>query len=43
LTRLGTDEHALYQALRDDVFGERLRMEQERIGFGWVREAIAGL
>lgn len=43
LTRLGADEHALYQALRDDVFGERLRMEQERIGFGWVREAIARL
>jgi hypothetical protein len=39
--RLDRDEQALYAALRDDVFGERVRMEQERLGFGWVSAAIA--
>jgi hypothetical protein len=40
LSRLGTDELALFDALRDDVFGERIRMEQERLGYGWVRDTI---
>lgn len=40
LQRLTDDEQALYRALRDDVLAERLRMEQERIGFGWVGDAI---
>ncbi|MDB5961833.1 MAG: hypothetical protein JWP59_3127 [Massilia sp.] len=40
LARLSAAEYALYDALRNDVFGERLRMEQERLGFGWVRAAI---
>jgi hypothetical protein len=31
LTRLGVDEYALFQSLREDVFGERNRMEQERL------------
>ncbi len=39
--RLHPDELALYGALRDDVFGERVRMEQERLSFGWVSAAIA--
>ncbi|MEJ7807401.1 MAG: DUF3322 domain-containing protein [Telluria sp.] len=39
--RLHPDELALYCALRDDVFGERVRMEQERLSFGWVSAAIA--
>lgn len=43
LHRLTAEEQALYRALCDDTFGERLRMEQERIGFGWVTEAIAAL
>lgn len=43
LGRLTVDEHAVFQALRDDVFGERLRMEQERIGFRWVRDAVERL
>lgn len=30
----------LFNALRDDVFGERIRMEQERLGYGWVRDTI---
>ena len=41
LARLSEAEHTLFIALRDDVHGEHIRMEQERIGFGWVNEAIA--
>jgi hypothetical protein len=40
LTRLTDDEHALYDALRDNLLGERLRLEQERIAYGWVTAAI---
>lgn len=40
LTRLTGDEQALYDALRHDVPGERLRLEQERIAYGWVTSAI---
>ena len=43
LSRLGADEHALFQALRDDVFGERIRMEQERLGYTWVSDTIRRL
>lgn len=43
LGRLGADEVALFTALRDDVFGERIRMEQERLGYGWVRDTIERL
>ena len=43
LTRLGADEHALFQSLRDDVFGERIRMEQERLGYTWVCDTIERL
>jgi len=40
LNRLTRDERALYEALRDDMHGERIRMEQERIGFGAVLAAL---
>jgi hypothetical protein len=40
LTRLSSAELGLFQELRDDVHGERIRMEQERLGFGWVSEAV---
>lgn len=40
LTRLTPEERALYLTLRDNVFGERLRLEQERISYGWVTGAI---
>lgn len=43
LSRLTEDELQLFHAVRDDVYGERLRMEQERIGFGWACAAIARL
>ncbi|NIA00531.1 DUF3322 domain-containing protein [Massilia sp. CCM 8734] len=42
-TRLARDELALFEALRDDVFGERIRMEQERLSYGWVQQALAAL
>ncbi|WP_426117430.1 DUF3322 domain-containing protein [Massilia sp. PWRC2] len=40
LQHLNDEEQAVYRDLRDDVLAERVRMEQERIGFGWVREAV---
>ncbi|MES2759511.1 MAG: DUF3322 domain-containing protein [Pseudomonadota bacterium] len=42
-SRLDTAERMLFDALRDDVFGERIRMEQERLGYTWVSDAIHGL
>ena len=38
--RLSPEERQLYQDLRYDLFGERLRLEQERIGYQWVCRAI---
>lgn len=40
LARLSDPESALFEQLRDDHLGERLRLEQERIGYGWARERI---
>jgi hypothetical protein len=31
----------LYNELRDNRLGQRVRLEQERIGFGWVEAALA--
>ncbi|MDN3523121.1 Wadjet anti-phage system protein JetD domain-containing protein [Halomonas ramblicola] len=39
-TRLTDAELALFTALRDDVWGERVRLEQERIGFDWLQQAL---
>ena len=36
LSRLTTEEAAVYDDLRFDRLQPRLRLEQERIGFGWV-------
>ncbi|MDQ1817980.1 DUF3322 domain-containing protein [Massilia sp. CCM 9210] len=41
--RLDPDERALFDALRDDVFGERIRMEQERLSYGWLQQTLAAL
>ena len=41
LARLNTDEHTLYDDLRDNRLGSNLRLEQERIGFEWVAAALA--
>ena len=40
LHRLGTAEQQLFAALRDGDHGERIRMEQERIGYDWAVAAI---
>ncbi|HTP49464.1 MAG TPA: Wadjet anti-phage system protein JetD domain-containing protein [Anaeromyxobacteraceae bacterium] len=34
------DERRLYEDLRDDRLGEAVRLEQERIAFGWVKSAL---
>jgi hypothetical protein len=41
LVRLSDDERALYDDLRDNRIRPRLRLEQERIGFGWVECVLA--
>jgi hypothetical protein len=43
LTRLTHEELALFTILREHALGECLRMEQERLGFRWVRAAIQNL
>jgi hypothetical protein len=43
LPRLNEEERALYDDLRDNRLGRNLRLEQERIGFGWVEEAIEAI
>ena len=40
LPRLNTEECALYDDLRDNRLSSNLRLEQERIGFGWVEAAL---
>jgi hypothetical protein len=40
LSRLSTEERALYDDLRDNRLSKNLRLEQERIGFGWVENAL---
>lgn len=39
LPRLTAEERALFDDLRDNRIGTGVRLEQERIGFGWVRAA----
>lgn len=43
LSRLRPEEQALYDDLRDNRIRKNLRLEQERVGFEWVREAVVGL
>jgi hypothetical protein len=43
LARLGAAERFLFDDLVGDRIGERVRLEQERIAFGWVRRSIEGL
>lgn len=40
LARLNAEEMELYEELRNDYHGESLRLEQERIGFGYLRKAL---
>ena len=43
LPRLNHEERALYDNLRDNRLGKNVRLEQERIGFGWVESALVAL
>jgi hypothetical protein len=43
LPRLNLEERALYDDLRDNRIRKNLRLEQERIGFGWVESALSAL
>ena len=43
LTRLKLEEMALYNDLQDNRIRKHLRLEQERIGFGWVESALSKL
>ncbi|MGR9045505.1 MAG: DUF3322 domain-containing protein [Gammaproteobacteria bacterium] len=40
LARLTPEERRLYDALRTDRFAKRLRLEQERIGFNWLKDTL---
>ena len=43
LARLTVDEGALYEDLRTDRIGPGVRLEQERVAFGWLRRALGAL
>ena len=43
LSGLATQEAALYDDLRFDRLQPRLRLEQERIGYGWLGNRITGI
>ena len=43
LPRLTVGERAVYDILRDNRLRAGLRLEQERIGFGWVKQSLAAL
>ena len=43
LPRLNAEECALYNELRDNRLSQNLRLEQERIGFDWVKNALVAL
>lgn len=43
LPRLNPEERALYDDLRDNRIRKNVRLEQERIGFGWVESALSNL
>ena len=43
LKRLNESEKLLYDDLRTDTYGSSVRLEQERIAFSWVRNALRAL
>jgi hypothetical protein len=43
LSRLTVPEQDLFEALRSNQHGERVRLEQERIAFGWLLQALSAL
>ena len=42
-SHLKPDERALYDDLLEDRLGPSVRLEQERIGFGWLESALKNL
>ena len=40
LTRLSAEEKALFDSLRSDAIAPRLRLEQERISYRWLKSAL---
>ncbi len=43
LARLNSEESVLYDQLRRNHWGDRVRLEQERIGFGFLHDVLRGL
>ncbi|GIK82540.1 MAG: hypothetical protein BroJett024_36450 [Alphaproteobacteria bacterium] len=43
LMRLRDEERALYDDLRSDRFGPAVRLEQERIRYGWIRQVMTDI
>lgn len=43
LSGLDDNERALFDDLRDNRLGRQIRLEQEKIRFGWIEDALAGL
>lgn len=43
LTRLSPPETIVFEGLCEDRWGDKLRLEQERIGFAWLSRALAAL
>ena len=43
LARLTGEERAVFDTVRDNRLRPRVRLEHERIGFGWVQQALAEL
>ena len=43
LPRLTAEEAQVYDALRDQVLGRNVRLEQEMVGFAWVERALGAL
>ena len=43
LPRLNAMEGALYDDLRQNRLGQRVRLEQERIPYGWLRSALGSM
>ena len=43
LATLTSEEHSLYRDLLNGRYGPKLRLEQERIAFGWVKSALSRL
>jgi hypothetical protein len=43
LNRLTPSEQAVYDDLRYNQLGEQVRLEQERISFGWLKKTLQTL